>query len=249
MFTFIFILALLLWGAYLFYKYRKTSDTAWLRSLGNYVLFVTVPAGLTAGAKAIIFPELNWTVYAVVLAGTLAGLALKAAHYEGDRKLIPLLHVVVFAALLAFLISSLNYFHGPILVAHSVRTVTALVPEAAERIENFTPERKAETGARLAAQLASPDRFARLGALVRLQAIPEAIPAALPAMIAAIPTCDEDALEILFGMLQRLGPAAADAAPAVEARLAGLADNSRARYRAEDALKAISVIPGTASGQ
>jgi hypothetical protein len=237
------------WGYYLVHKYLKTSDTAYLRSIGNYVLLLTLPAVLAAGSEAQIFPEKSWLVYVTVLVGALAGLALKAAHYQGWRKLIAVVSVVIYVAAVSFLVSSLNYFHGVILAAHSVKTVSALVPEAQGHIENLSPERKAEVGAKLAAQLSSPDRFARIGALVRLQAIPEAIPAAVPAMAAAIPTCDEDALEILFGMLQRLGPAAADAVPAVEARLASLPSNSRAAYRAQDALKAIKVIPGTASGQ
>lgn len=248
MLTFLLIAALHAAGFYLYRKYKQTSDKVWLRRLGNFVLFATAPVALLAGAKALVFPGLSWLVYLAVIAGSVTGLALKAAWYEGDRKLIALLHVGVYVAVLAFMISSLNYFRGVIVVAHAVKAVTEQVPEAAERIDTFTPERKAEVGARLAAQLASPDRFLRLGALVRLQAIPEAIPAALPAMTAAIADSDEATLEILFPMLQRLGPVAADAVPALESRLAGLPADSRARYYGQDALKAILQVRAAGSG-
>lgn len=248
MLTLLLIAALHAWGFYLYRKYRQTSDKAWLRSLGNFILFATAPVALTAGARALVFPGQAWLVYLAVIAGAGAGLALKSAYYEGDRKLLALLHVGIYVAALAFLISSLNYFRKPIFAAHAVKAVAAQVPESAERIDNFTAERKAEVGARLAAQLASPDRFVRMGALLRLQAIPAAIPAALPAMTAAIADSDEETLEILFPMLQRLGPAAADTVPALESRLAGLPADSRARFYAQDALKVIAPPPASASG-
>jgi hypothetical protein len=64
----------------------------------------------------------------------------------------------------------------------------------------------------------------------------------VPELADLLGTADDDELQAAAGVLEKMGPAAAAAAPALEARLNGA--DGRARSGLESALKAVSPPPG-----
>lgn len=232
---------LLGWGAYLLNRHRKTRDTRYLNSLGNYVFFLTFCGCLFTAPNAVLFPERLWQTYAIMLGGAFTGMLLQAAHYQGWRKLHPVWHTLVFLAVANFCAMSMNYFREPVLVTHARQEVAKVVPEAAQVGRDvFAPGQKKELAVKLTAALSNPDRYVQLGALYCLVYLKEDLPASLPAMLPLLASQDEDLLKGVLAVLNVMGPAAADARPALQEKLNRMKPDDRYYYRVEELLKKVS---------
>ena len=237
---FFYIVMAVLAGYYL-RRYKITGDVKHLKSSGTVIITATFFAAFGRGVEGVLFSDKAWLAYAVLLGGSLAGALLMAAGYAGWRKVYALAQAGVFVVITALLISSLGYFRTVILAARAQQACSEVVPGSdMKRVYGLSEAQREEMAPKLAAALASGDRFVRLGALYALASMPKACAGALPAVIKLLEAGDEDELNAAAGLLEKMGPDAAAALPALEARLAGA--EGGARGRVEAALKAIRPV-------
>lgn len=238
--TIIFYLIMAGLAGYFYRKYKVTGSKGYLKSLGAIVFVVVFSLAAGRAVEAVIYPEKTWLAYTVALAGALCGTLVLGAGYEGDRQMYALAQGVIFALVTSLMISSLPSFRMPIIVGRAQNDCSRVVPGSGlEDINSSSAERKEELAGRLAQALESEDHFVRLGALYKLAYMPAAALAALPGVIKVLEsTQDNDELAAAAGLIAAMGPPAAAAAPALQARLAGAEGSTGSRI--ESALKAVA---------
>jgi len=239
MIAIIFYPALAALAAYYFRKYRTTGDREHLKSCGTTVLVAVFFASMGRAIEGVVYPERTWIAYTVLLAGALAGTLLLAAGYEGWRKASALAQGAAFVVVTSLFVSSMPYFRMPVIVSRAHRDCSLAVPGSELKVLNgLSAARKEDLAARLSPALGSGEHFVRLGALYKLAYMPEASLTALPAVIKLLGSSqDTDELEAAAGLLEKMGPPAAAAVPALESRLAGA--DGRTSAGLEAALKAL----------
>ncbi|HOI42552.1 MAG TPA: HEAT repeat domain-containing protein [Elusimicrobiales bacterium] len=221
MFALIIYGGLAAWTGWLLRKYKLTGDGKHLKSAGSLVIAASFFLAVQAGYYSVLYPGREWAPYLVLLLGTAAGGMILAAGYKGAWKLSALVQVVLYLVFTGFLVSCLPYFGRTFKVAHAFSECAKVVPGASLKgIAGLGPEKKAELAPRLAEALDSGDRYVRLGALHALAYMPAEAAVALPRLIPLVPETDEDLFRAVMILLGAMGPAAADAAPVLETRLA-----------------------------
>jgi hypothetical protein len=227
-------------AGYFYRKYRTTGSKGYLKSMGAVALVVVFFLAFGRAVEAVIYPEKTWLAYTVALVGALGGTLLMGAGYEGGRQLYALAQGAIFAVVTSLMISCLPSFRTVIIVGRAQGICSQAVPGSGlEEITSSSAEQKLELAGRLAQALESEDHFVRLGALYKLAYMPAAAVAALPAVIKMTEnTRDNDELEAAAGLIAAMGPPAAAAAPALQARLAGAEGHTS--YKIEAALKVLA---------
>ena len=180
------------------------------------------------------------------LLGAALGTALLVAGYEGWKKAWALAQAALFLIFTSLIISSMPYFGKAVLVSRARGACEKAAPGCAGNLYSLDKAGRERLAPQLAALLDSPDRLTRIGALYAMAYIPEECSACVPRLAELAGTAGEDEFDAVMGLIDKMGPAAAGAAPALEARLSGA--EGRERYRLEAALKVLRA-PASAPAQ
>jgi len=245
MISWIFYLGVGAWAGYLLNRYRVKRNKKDLKSAGTLVLVITFFVTMGLGIDAVLFPEKADRIYIALFAGALAGGALMAAGYEGWRKVYALAQVILFLAAANFLALCMNYFEKVIVHGYASGLAVKLVPESGDTLmAALPPEKKIELAGRLGRAItAAQDSYERIGFLYKLQNMAAYAGPALPAVIPLIESARGNEFDVVVRLLVAMGPLAAEAAPALQARR--LRAEAYETYRIDDALKAINPAPKT----
>lgn len=217
------------WCAAIFWqlrKYRNTGDRQSLKNVGALLGVAALFAALILDYTAVIFEERADWPYLLFLAGAVLNGIMSFVAAEPGKKISSVMGPVVFFFFGMFLITMMPA-HGmdrALRNGHAERECEKAVPGSArDEISRLDKAGRQELAARLGEALSSEKRFVPLGALYKLHSyLPEEAPAAMPGIIALIESGRGDEHEIpeLRRLLRAMGPAAAAAAPALEARIA-----------------------------
>lgn len=242
----VFYLAMAGLAAYYFNKYLKTGGKDHLKSCSSVVFVAVFVASFGRAVEGTLYPEKAWRAYAVLFAGTALGTALLVAGYEGWKKAWALAQAALFLIFTSLIISSMPYFGKAVLVSRARGACEKAAPGCAGNLYSLDKAGRERLAPQLAALLDSPDRLTRIGALYAMAYIPEECSACVPRLAELAGTAGEDEFDAVMGLIDKMGPAAAGAAPALEARLSGA--EGRERYRLEAALKVLRA-PASAPAQ
>jgi len=229
-------------AGYFFRKYKATGSKGDLKSMGAVVLVFVFVLSFGRAVEAVIYPEKTWLAYTVALVGALGGTLLMRSGYEGGRQVYALAQGVIFAVVTSLMISCLPTFRTVIITSRAQKVCSRAVPGSdLDDINSSSLGQKEELAGRLALALESEDHFVRLGALNKLEYMPAAAMAALPSAIKVVEsTQDNDELAAAAGLIAAMGPQAAAAAPALQARLASAEGHTS--FKIETALKALAPV-------
>lgn len=224
-------------------RYKRTGEKKNLQSAGALIMAAAFIAALTASHYSILYPEKGWLPFLVLFAGAGIGGLVLADGYEGAKKVSALAQVLVYLVFSGFIVNSRDYFSRPVIISHAHAECAKVVPGSSlGELPGLNKSKKEELAPRLAEALSSDEHYVRLGALYALACMPAEAAAALPQLIALTGTAEGNTLDALLALLEKMGPAAAGAAPALETRLAAADSNMRRHY--EEALKAIKTAGG-----
>lgn len=234
-------LALAGFAAWCVRNYSNGGGRDWLTYAGYALLPLTFVLTMKAGASAVLHGG-PFKIFAALFLFTGLTYALLRAGSDGAGKAPLWLTLAMFICTLSAAIS-LEGYRGMIIKHHATGECRKVVAECSSGILPRLPAPKKQEAVRKItdALAATGDHYTRIGLIYNLYYVPAEAQAALPAIIPLIAEADPDTLEYILKLLDKMGTGAADAAPALAARLAGLGPRESA-YELERILKRITPV-------
>ncbi|HCC47069.1 MAG TPA: hypothetical protein DEQ38_02975 [Elusimicrobia bacterium] len=239
MFLTLLALALAGFAAWCVRNHMNKGGRDWLTYAGYALMPLTFVLTMKAGASAVLHGG-SFKIFAALFLFTGLTYVLLRAGSDGTGNAPLWLTLAMFIGTLSIAIS-LEGYRGMIIKHHATGECRKVVAECSSGILPRLPApKKQEAVEKMTAALAATsDHYTRIGLICNLYYVPAEAQAALPAVIPLIADADPDTLGYILKLLDKMGTGAADAAPAVAARIAGRTPRE-STYELEATLKKIT---------
>lgn len=224
-------------------RYYDTKKVSYLTYSAFLVYCIAFFLTMGAGYDAVVDEAKEPRIFYTALLGGAAAAGLTAWGREGWRKLVPVLHLLLFCWGTVFSAFCLNYFREMVYEIETSQALYKAVPHSGrDTIIAMSQEQQASMAKKFGELLPAADKYVRWGMIRRLKYMAGA-EEAVPGLITVIREADLRTLRDIRKLLEKLGSKASAAAPALRARLP---EYEKYPYEVEDIKKLLAAMEAPA---